>query len=262
MSEKAANFTKLLFEALHRQENCTLNQSLTEEFHREVIRLCDVTNRETPYNPKGFRGKVLRVGGYEATTDILNSSRDNWGGFTELVLHQRLDLSLENLVLQERWQPLFSIDQLRNAQRRLQRLDYPNVPELLEKSTDTAIDNKPERREYTSNSIVRNANLARQVKELYDYRCQVCRIVLVAGNRRYSEAAHIKPVGEPHNGSDTLNNVLCLCPNHHKLFDMGGFFVEDNLEIPLLGVKLFKVNEHDICIENIRYHKTWFDENA
>lgn len=239
-----------------------MNQSLREEFHREVIRLCDVTNRETPYNPKGFRGKVLRVGAYEATTDILNSGRDNWGGFTELVLHQRLDLSVENLVLQQQWQPLFSIEQLENARRRLQRLDYPDIPVLLENNPETVIDDKPERREYTANSIVRDANLAKQVKELYDYKCQVCGTVLVAGNRKYAEAAHIKPVGEPHNGSDTLNNILCLCPNHHKLFDMGGFFVEDDLEIPMLGRRLFKVKEHDICVENFTYHKNWFEENA
>jgi hypothetical protein len=36
------------------------------------------------------------------------------------------------------------------------------------------------------------------------------------------EAAHIRPLGAPHNGPDTLDNTLCLCPNHHVLFDHGG----------------------------------------
>ena len=46
-------------------------------------------------------------GALEAANDILNSTSDNWGGFTELVLHQRLDLSLEVLVLQQRCNALF-----------------------------------------------------------------------------------------------------------------------------------------------------------
>ena len=36
------------------------------------------------------------------------------------------------------------------------------------------------------------------------------------------EAAHIRPLGAPHNGPDTLDNTLCLCPNHHVPFDHSG----------------------------------------
>ena len=38
------------------------NQHLLDEFQNEVIELCETTKRDTSYNPKGFRGKVLRVG--------------------------------------------------------------------------------------------------------------------------------------------------------------------------------------------------------
>lgn len=37
----------------------------------------------------------------------------------------------------------------------------------------------------------------------------------------YAEAAHIRALGSPHNGPDVIENVLCLCPNHHVLFDNG-----------------------------------------
>jgi hypothetical protein len=36
------------------------------------------------------------------------------------------------------------------------------------------------------------------------------------------EAAHIRPLGAPHNGPDTWDNTLCLCPNHHVPFDHSG----------------------------------------
>ena len=51
--------------------------------------------------------------------------------------------------------------------------------------------------------------------------------------------AHIKDLGRPHNGPDTEENVLCLCPNHHALFDRYGFYIDpDTLEIKDLNEDL------------------------
>jgi hypothetical protein len=51
------------------------------------------------------------------------------------------------------------------------------------------------------------------VKEGHDFRCQICgvRIDTPAGPR--ADAAHIRPLGQPHLGPDDASNVLCLCPN-------------------------------------------------
>lgn len=238
------------------------NQKLKDEFHREVLSLCDVTMEETSYNPTGFRGKVQRVGAFSAATDILNSASDNWGGFTELILQQRIDLSLEVLVLHERWRKLFNNEQLMTAMRRLRAVNYPNIPDLLESNDKSLINERIERRMYTTNCVVRDSNLAKKVKELYQFKCQVCGIVLIAGDIKYAEAAHIRPVGEPHNGNDTIRNLMCLCPNHHKLFDMGGFFVENNFEIPLLNKSLTVHEDHPIDTVQFEYHRNWFNESS
>jgi predicted restriction endonuclease len=242
-----------------------MNQTLIDEFNREVIRLCDVTKKETGYNnQKGFRGKVLRVGAYDATKDILDSTSDNWNGFTELVLSQRLDLSLEVLVLQQRWQSLFTKDQLINAQRRLRQVKYKDIPEIIEVAPNIIEEQVQEtkRREYTINSVIRDSSLAKEVKQLYNFKCQVCGTVLVAQGRKYAEAAHIRPVGEPHNGQDTIDNIMCLCPNHHKLFDMGGFFVDDNLKISTSDTNLHVDARHKVNRESFRYHREWFENNV
>jgi putative restriction endonuclease len=47
----------------------------------------------------------------------------------------------------------------------------------------------------------------------------------------YSEAAHIRPLGTPHNGPDTEDNILCLCPNHHVLFDNGAMSIAEDLSL-------------------------------
>ena len=41
----------------------------------------------------------------------------------------------------------------------------------------------------------------------------------------YAEAAHIKPLGRLEDGPDVAANILCLCPNHHKLLDSAGVVV-------------------------------------
>lgn len=83
----------------------------------------------------------------------------------------------------------------------------------------------PQRVEQTILRIVRQTALARTVKELYEYTCQVCDTALPTAAGPYAEAAHIRPLGRPHYGHDALSNLLCLCPNDHVLFDFGAITV-------------------------------------
>jgi hypothetical protein len=71
---------------------------------------------------------------------------------------------------------------------------------------------------------IRNSRHVRQLKALYNDACAFCGKQVVVGvfpDRYYSEAAHIKPVGAPHNGPDRTDNMLILCPEHHLQFDRG-----------------------------------------
>jgi len=106
--------------------------------------------------------------------------------------------------------------------------------------------------------IIRDTQQARHVKELYDYHCQVCGIRLESSAGPYVEEAHIRPLGSPHDGPDTLDNLLCLCPNHHVLFDYGGFTIND--DFTLLGIfgQLTVKPEHHISRTHLRYHRTHY----
>jgi predicted restriction endonuclease len=64
-----------------------------------------------------------------------------------------------------------------------------------------------------------------------------------------------KPLGQPHNGPDVVANILCLCPNHHVLFDLGAFSVKDNLELIGLAGKFRTDSKHKISAEHLRYHR-------
>jgi len=59
-----------------------------------------------------------------------------------------------------------------------------------------------------------------KLKRVRDYRCQICGKTIPKKNGRfYIEAAHIKAKKEK--GPETVDNLLILCPNHHKEFDYG-----------------------------------------
>jgi putative restriction endonuclease len=117
----------------------------------------------------------------------------------------------------------------------------------------------PERVAQTVLRIVRDSAIARQVKEMYEYTCQICDITLVTAGGPYAEAAHIRPLGRPHHGQDALANLLCLCPNDHVLFDFGAITVAP-LTLSVTGERsreggvLTIADRHAIDPINLDYH--------
>jgi putative restriction endonuclease len=93
----------------------------------------------------------------------------------------------------------------------------------------------PKRRQHSTTRLVRDTAVSRDVKALHKHRCQVCGLLLDTPTGPYAEAAHIRPLGTPHDGPDTSDNVLCLCPNHHVLFDRGAFSIADDLSLLGMG---------------------------
>lgn len=103
--------------------------------------------------------------------------------------------------------------------------------------------------------IVRDTKLSRELKKMYDYTCQICDIRISIKNIGYAEAAHIKPLGKPHNGNDKPENLLCLCPNHHVMFDKGIFTIDQSLNVLGLDNVLTVHGDHRIDMGNLKYHQ-------
>jgi len=58
------------------------------------------------------------------------------------------------------------------------------------------------------------------LKELHDYKCQVCEFNFrKEDGSYYAEVGHI--VALENGGTDTPDNMAVLCPNHHKILDKG-----------------------------------------
>jgi putative restriction endonuclease len=134
------------------------------------------------------------------------------------------------------------------------------VPDLFMAQESAPAYGPAPRRLATTLRLVRDTAVTRQVKSLHDYHCQVCGERLASPAGPYAEAAHIRPLGAPHHGPDTLANVLCLCPNHHVLFDLGSFGVADNGTLLGLAGQLRRHRQHPVAAEFLTYHRTHFYE--
>lgn len=104
-------------------------------------------------------------------------------------------------------------------------LNSADLKWLLESGSNAAVERELSHRLAQK----RNQILAAKLKALYRHECMACGGTVVIGlapQRRYAEAAHIKPLGMPHNGPDKSGNMLVLCPNHHLQFDRGIISIE------------------------------------
>lgn len=104
-------------------------------------------------------------------------------------------------------------------------LELPDPPADESEMTVPDGNATPGRRAATVQRVVRSTAVANYVKRLHDHTCQTCGTRVSIGTRGYSEGAHIRPLGRPHDGPDISANVLCLCPNCHVLFDNGAMTI-------------------------------------
>lgn len=116
----------------------------------------------------------------------------------------------------------------------------------------------PVRKTMIVQRIVRDTKEGKKVKQLYEWACQVCGIQITTTGGYYAEAAHVRALGAPHNGPDTSDNIICLCPNHHVMFDQGTFAVNDDLSLIGIDGNLIVSKKHTISIVHFQYHREHF----
>ena len=111
----------------------------------------------------------------------------------------------------------------------------------------TDISEPPERVSSLTYRVLRDTEIARWVKLVHSYECQLCgHTITLPDGSRYAEAHHIHPLGQPHNGPDVSGNLLCVCPNHHAELDYG---------VRQLDVASLRLNDrHQVSQKFIDYH--------
>jgi putative restriction endonuclease len=118
---------------------------------------------------------------------------------------------------------------------------------------------EPGRAATTTQRLVRSAEVAQYVKTLHDHTCQTCGTQLDIRGRGYSEGAHIRALGQPHAGPDVPQNVLCLCPNCHVLFDNGALLIGQDMTVLINGIAKGSLRihpSHDVDRAQLEYHRS------
>lgn len=116
------------------------------------------------------------------------------------------------------------------------------------------------RRQVTVSRLDRDQRLVDRIKLIHRHQCQMCGLRLETRFSHYSEAAHIRGLGSPHNGPDEISNLLCLCPNHHVQFDALAIFIDAdwNVRRSRDGEPVYTLRrspEHHIDEQHVAYHR-------
>jgi putative restriction endonuclease len=120
--------------------------------------------------------------------------------------------------------------------------------------------NNLRRRTIDTRQPLKNFALQQRVREIHDHTCQVCGLRLLTPAGPYAEAVHIREIAKPHNGSTTIDNLLCLCPNDAVRFSTGAIYVDQTWVIRQTGSatplgELRRNKYHPIGPEHLRYHR-------
>ncbi|MCG2719880.1 MAG: hypothetical protein L6266_04075 [Nanoarchaeota archaeon] len=100
-------------------------EKLELQFNRDMWGIYSNTITETKYNPGYFRKMLDDFGGLGTAKKLL-AKDDTSSGFTELYELDRLDLTVEALIIdnKEKYKKLFSDEEIETADRRLRELNY------------------------------------------------------------------------------------------------------------------------------------------
>ncbi len=100
-----------------------MTTDLEKQFHQQMLNIYQVAKAECGYNAMRFHQMVHERGGLAAAKALIASNQFS-DGLTKLWECQRLDISMENLVLQSPWNSLFTDAELAIANKRLSDLSY------------------------------------------------------------------------------------------------------------------------------------------
>lgn len=94
------------------------------EFGREMVQVYKKAKEECDYNATRYLQMISEYGGLITAKKLLGENKVH-DGLTALYLCGRLDLTVEKLVLQEKYRSLFTEEEIKTAKKRLSDLSYP-----------------------------------------------------------------------------------------------------------------------------------------
>ncbi|HNE50397.1 MAG TPA: HNH endonuclease [Chitinophagales bacterium] len=177
-----------------------INIKFEDRFGINETRLFQITSGEISF-PKDFINKIDK---------IVTNNPDSYFIVT----------ILDNNLTDENAELILSKNEL--EQNELEK-HIKNTYKSREKLIEELINSKPKEDEtITINRIQykRDNYTIALIKQVRGHKCQICsKEIITKEGTKYIEAAHI--IAKSEKGKETPSNILLLCPNCHKEFDLG-----------------------------------------
>lgn len=97
--------------------------TLEKMFNEALIKKCKIAQAECGYNPTRFLQTVDRFGGVKTVKEIINKGKIS-DGFDKLQQANRLDLTMEATVIDEKYGELFTDDEVNSCYELLCEYGY------------------------------------------------------------------------------------------------------------------------------------------
>ncbi len=201
-----------------------------EQLNDEMLSLYRRTNEATGYRPSYFLRSVRTEGGLGVARKLLAQKKSVGSGFDRLVEAQRADLSVEHVVLQARFSPLFTVEELNEARRRLAPLPPEAFPNLLPPLQGAAEEVDEDGnyvegavKQVTINAYERSPAARAACVRHHGCRCSVCGLDFEKTygeiGRGFIHVHHKKPLSrlKAANRLDAKRDLVPVCPNCHAM---------------------------------------------
>ncbi len=208
-------------------------EELELQLHQEMLDMYQLAGKETGYWGNYFLRSVRNNGGLKTARRMLSKKLENPSeqkGFQSLIEAGRPDLSLENVVLQSKYKPLFTDDELIEAKRRLDLVPSFAVrkkvkPEFIypEDLIEEEEYIEGAKKQITVNAYERSSKARQACIKKYGYRCQVCSMKFSEAYGKIGERfihVHHKKQLAGRRTSYKVNPTIDLepvCPNCHAM---------------------------------------------
>lgn len=216
-------------------------KQLINELNKAMFRIYD-ESKAIGYTPFKFRQMVANEGGLHTAKKLI-SSKQLSDGFAELAQRNRLDLTVEALILQKEFRTLFTDSELEIARGRLAQLGFlvetecenfekePEQDDLLSiVESDIEALNIEEgngiegtRKTYLVNKYERDPKNRKKAIEIHGVNCIACgfNFEAVYGDRgkEFIEVHHIKPLRSLEEAIkiNPETDLVPLCANCHRM---------------------------------------------
>ncbi len=102
---------------------------LENKFNDEMINIYNIAKKDLNYNASRFLQLVVKNGGIQAAKKLVSKTGGTYG-FEILWENNRLDLSVEALVLRSEYKELFSDEERQICGERLNEFGYKNIEKI------------------------------------------------------------------------------------------------------------------------------------